>query len=351
MDIDGSVEDPANLKINIIDFTLFDIGSGAYTEFVIEPEIIMGIYAKYPEYITKKYGCIHSHNNMSVFFSGTDTSTLLEQAFIHNYFVSLIINNNYDKIAKISYKGTRKVTETFYNRIKSIMLPYNRTVEEDVVCVIDCDVDYETTETYVDDELMNQIAVLARKEEEKKLERAKIPVTYGKNSYKRIGYHNDFYDSDDDFPVGKVLTPPMPKNQLDLFAEEKVERSNLTFEKKCEAFVKRLLVIDYTGDETKSISLAEAREMRIAFYSPESNLAYLQEATELCEDIIDEVFQKEVEANWFNNVQFQKLRGMISSNCILLLNVADPLERKLLEIIDFKLKELDDSRTEDFAVK
>jgi hypothetical protein len=97
MDIEGSVEDPANMKIKVIDFTLFDIGSKAYTEFDVEPEIILPVYDKYPEYINKKYGLIHSHNTFGTFFSGTDTSTLLEQAIIHNFFVSLIINNKYDK--------------------------------------------------------------------------------------------------------------------------------------------------------------------------------------------------------------------------------------------------------------
>jgi len=64
MDIKGTVEDPATLEIKIVDFTLLDIGSAAYTEFEISPELILPIYDKNPDYITMKYGCIHSHNNM-----------------------------------------------------------------------------------------------------------------------------------------------------------------------------------------------------------------------------------------------------------------------------------------------
>lgn len=59
MDVIGTVEDPSNLKITISDFTLFDIGTGAYTEFEIDPSVIMSIYNKNPEYIIKKYGCLH----------------------------------------------------------------------------------------------------------------------------------------------------------------------------------------------------------------------------------------------------------------------------------------------------
>mgnify|MGYP001605668781 FL=1 len=59
MDIEGSVEDPTNLKIVVSDFTLFDIGTGGYTEFEVTPEIILPVYDKYPDYIEKKYGCIH----------------------------------------------------------------------------------------------------------------------------------------------------------------------------------------------------------------------------------------------------------------------------------------------------
>jgi len=105
---------------------------------------------------TIKTGIMHSHNNMGVFFSGTDTDTLLEKATEHSFFTSLIVNNRLDKIAKISYAGKLKTVETFYNRLGNIMLPYSKDVEEDVVFVIDCEVSFEN-DGCTDLELLDQI--------------------------------------------------------------------------------------------------------------------------------------------------------------------------------------------------
>lgn len=332
MDIEGTVEDPANLKINVIDFTLFDIGSGAYTEFEVDPEIIMAVYDKHPEYITKKYGCIHSHNNMSVFFSGTDTSTLLEQAFIHNFFVSLIINNDFDKIAKISYKGKRSITEKYFNRLGNVFLPFNKTYEEDVVYVIDCNVDYQTT-IFTDSELLEQVETLNKKEEEKKKRLAEQASKYPVQKYKKM-------DRDFDWP----------ENQLPLFEEKKYESSKKVLTEKCEKFVKQLMNIDHGGDETIGLTLAEAKELRDTFYADANRLEYLEELSEFCDDLFDLTFQKEIEANWYEEDKFKKLRVALASEFQKFLTITIPIERDILEIIDSKLKELENERKEGFVL-
>lgn len=344
MDIEGSVEDPANLKIVVSDFTLFDIGTGGYTEFEVTPEIILPVYEKNPDYIEKKYGCIHSHNNMNVFFSGTDTSTLLEQAFIHNFFVSLIINNEFDKIAKISYKGKKKVEKkekvTFYNRIGNIFLPYTKsideTTEEDVVYVIECNVEYEKN-IPIDEELVGQIAIITKQEEAKLARTNKYKQTFneGKNwKLKSMRKLSDFEDMKDfQYPY-----------QKELFEEDKIKSSNDSFDQKCENFIKRLICIDYTGDETKDLSMKETREEYIKYYSASPRREYIEEVQEFCDYLLDEVFKKELEANWYEDRKFSKLRMMLSSQFIKLLDISIPIEKDVLEIIDLKLKELDNER-------
>jgi hypothetical protein len=352
MDIKGTVEDPATLEINIIDFTLLDIGSAAYTEFEIAPEIIMPIYDKNPEYITMKYGCIHSHNNMGVFFSGTDTSTLLEQAFIHNFFVSVIVNNKFDKIAKISYQGKRtlkgKITETFFNRIGKILLPYTKVTEEnteeDVVYTIDCNVNYET-ENPQDEELIGQIDLLEKREEEKK---KKFTITHSKgfNNFDDRSFHKE------------VKTQPYQRQAvLDLGGmnwmqeedkAEKIKYANASFEMKCENFIKRLICIDYLGTETENISLTGARKLHQEDYFDAEPNEFLEEVSEFCNDLFPKVFDKELEKNWYEEKQFQKLKTMLASQFAKLLNVGDEIERGILEIVDLKLKDLENDRTAEF---
>ena len=88
---EGKYEDDT-LVIRCVDFFLMDIGSAAYTEFDMSPDVV-GYMAENPELLDCQMGLIHSHNNMSTFFSGTDTNTLLAEGKDRNHFVSLIVNN------------------------------------------------------------------------------------------------------------------------------------------------------------------------------------------------------------------------------------------------------------------
>jgi hypothetical protein len=354
MDIEGIdkgvIEDASQIKIRVTDFTLFDIGTGAYTEFSIEPEIIMPIYEKYPDYMTKKYGCMHSHNTMGVFFSGTDTSTLLEQAFIHNFFVSLIVNNRLDKIAKISFQGEREVTETLYNRIGKVMLPYNVKNKEEVVYVVDCDVEYEGTVTQ-DAELVSQIEMVEKLEVKRRA--AKFTPTAG------VRTHYGKVWSDDDFGGAYNRHYPAPTHKQQKFKEKdeafqqadmfdrKLQESRENLKKRCETFLKRVIGIDYTGFETEDMTLKEAWRYRELYYPSEESAKmteYFEEAAEFVEDNLHDCFRKEIDKNWDDATSFRKLRALLAYNFHDLLDVKKDLERKVLEIIDLQLKELEKER-------
>ena len=62
-DIEGTFEDN-NLVVTCKDIYLMDIGSAAYTEFNMSPDVI-SYMAQNPELLDYKTGLIHSHNNMS----------------------------------------------------------------------------------------------------------------------------------------------------------------------------------------------------------------------------------------------------------------------------------------------
>lgn len=88
---EGSFEND-DLVIRCVDIYIMDIGTQAYTEFDMNPDVI-SYMCENPELLDCQMGLIHSHNNMSTFFSGTDTATLKEEGRDRNNFVSLIVNN------------------------------------------------------------------------------------------------------------------------------------------------------------------------------------------------------------------------------------------------------------------
>lgn len=102
--VEGTFEDD-NLVVTCVDLCLMDIGTAAYTEFNMSPDVI-AYMTDNPELLDCKTGLIHSHNNMSTFFSGTDTSTLQEEGTDRNHFVSLIVNNAGTYTAGITQKVT-----------------------------------------------------------------------------------------------------------------------------------------------------------------------------------------------------------------------------------------------------
>ena len=110
---EGRFED-GTLAIRCVDIYVMDIGTAAYTEFDMSPDVI-SYMTDNPELLDCQMGLIHSHNTMSTFFSGTDTATLKEEGIDRNHFVSLIVNNEGTYTAAITrkVKATKTITENF----------------------------------------------------------------------------------------------------------------------------------------------------------------------------------------------------------------------------------------------
>lgn len=106
----GTMED-GSLVITCADIFPMDIGTGTYTEFDNSPDAV-SYMCDHPELLAPDVynGLVHSHNNMATFFSGTDTSTLLEEGKDRNHFVSLIVNNAGTYTAAITRKAVKDLT-------------------------------------------------------------------------------------------------------------------------------------------------------------------------------------------------------------------------------------------------
>lgn len=126
----GSYEE-GTLEIRCVDIFPMDIGSQAYTEFDMSPDVI-AYMTDHPELLDCQMGLIHSHNNMATFFSGTDTATLREEGNDRNHFVSLIVNNAGTYTAAITRRLTEKrvINTTFiYRTFDDVEKTGTRTVE------------------------------------------------------------------------------------------------------------------------------------------------------------------------------------------------------------------------------
>jgi hypothetical protein len=99
----GSIAKPEELVLTIEDILPMNKGTATYTEYTFDDSVVE--YMMDNETMEKgwKMGHIHSHNTMSVFFSGTDWSELEDNAPNHNFYLSLIVNNFMDFCAKVCF--------------------------------------------------------------------------------------------------------------------------------------------------------------------------------------------------------------------------------------------------------
>lgn len=108
---EGSFENN-DLVIKCVDIYIMDIGTQAYTEFDMNPDVI-AYMTEHSELLDCQLGLIHSHCTFSTFFSGTDTATLKEEGRDRNNFVSLIVNNAGTYTAAITRRvKTKQVRES-----------------------------------------------------------------------------------------------------------------------------------------------------------------------------------------------------------------------------------------------
>lgn len=137
-------------KVIAEDIFLAGIGTAAYTDYkagegAFKSVDIVELVDRFPGIFdgTHKNHHVHSHNNMGVFFSGTDWEQLEERGILANYLIMLIVNIAGDAIAKVAFKAKlkssgKKVIELFNNDDGFDTLTMgDGTGEEEVLVVMD----------------------------------------------------------------------------------------------------------------------------------------------------------------------------------------------------------------------
>lgn len=98
----GNIKNLKDLEFTADFLYPMNIGSSAYTEFEYNGEV-MNAYDIYEDGMESSTGMVHTHHNMSTFFSGTDYSELNDNCKNFNYYISLIVNFDGKYRAKIAF--------------------------------------------------------------------------------------------------------------------------------------------------------------------------------------------------------------------------------------------------------
>lgn len=130
-----------DLVITVEDILPLNIGNVTYTEFDGN-DVDIPNYIIDNNLINCRQGLIHSHHNMSTFFSNTDLNTLSEEGENNIHFVSLIVNNDNEYSAAITSKIRiqKKITTTTTTNGSFISFEgrnYNGNDDSETVEIID----------------------------------------------------------------------------------------------------------------------------------------------------------------------------------------------------------------------
>lgn len=166
--IEGTIKNPGNMKVILEDILPLDKGTSAYTSYELDD--------RFTDYLMEdekrmdwSIGHIHSHNVMGVFFSGTDNAELNDNAPSHNFYLSLIVNNYMEFIAKIAFVGSmlKEIKQLPYysqdeNGEKYIIEKANFNIKKDKLFVYDCLVVSPVEEVMIETGFADKVAEIMK---------------------------------------------------------------------------------------------------------------------------------------------------------------------------------------------
>ncbi len=148
------------MKIKVRDFVPLDVGSTSFTSIKPSGKQVVNMFTNRPHIMKEKLkqGLCHSHHNMGVFFSGTDTDTLLENASEYDMFLSIIVNNKGDIIAKVSRVVEVTITESYKYKFNfNSIFKEPETKTEEIIFIYDCKINFFSNDINKDIELIDEV--------------------------------------------------------------------------------------------------------------------------------------------------------------------------------------------------
>jgi hypothetical protein len=179
--VEGSISNPETYVAKTTDIYMMDIGSHSYTESDNHTEDVINMVDRVPAYMENRYGLIHTHHNMSAFFSGTDDQELHDNVHLYSYYLSLIVNFDGKWCAKIANlidvnSSSYTITEEDEEDVL-IEIPAKK-----VMITFDLDIEFEQTEAYDDVVELRIDEIQERKKKEAEEKKAKMQ-SFNNNPY------------------------------------------------------------------------------------------------------------------------------------------------------------------------
>lgn len=139
--ISGNPSKPSEFVLEAKNIFLMDIGTGAATEYNFDGDIV-DIYDNIEGSMEMKIGHIHSHHDMTTFFSGTDNDELMTNVGKHNYYVSLIVNFSGNYSCKVAFlSDVESTTWMHYVNDHGELKKFKQNHSEKYMVVIDMSIE------------------------------------------------------------------------------------------------------------------------------------------------------------------------------------------------------------------
>jgi len=255
--ISGNPSKPSEFLLKAKHIFLMDVGSAAFTEYQTDGDIV-DLYDKVEGAMEMKMGHIHSHHDMSAFFSGTDVDELMQNSDKHNYYLSLIVNFSGNYVAKVAFLSERKLTSWMhYTNDQGELKKFKEETVEKTMIVINMIIQLEYNNQFFYDRIDQ---VKEKKREAEKQKKAAEKVNEKKYKGRGAAYQQSFYGFDEDFTeMYKDQMRDQKRNPADLSTSD------------VESLTKNMLSVNANLSETLSVyqmlhKIAEANKEELKFY-------------------------------------------------------------------------------------
>ena len=264
----GSIKNPKKMTITLKDILPMDKGTAVTTEFTYDERYVEYLMND-PKRTDWKSGLIHSHNNMGVFYSGTDQQELLTNSKSHNFYLSVVVNNKLDIIGRIGISATIETeVEAEYQGLDEKGNSYNLgtskiKVKEEKLFYIDCDMAYNKPVSAMEEEFLDNINTILKPKttfksttsSPKKITAKPSTMTkqaaYIDSTYRGDNYWDDFsFDYNNrNFPSNRTSKVNYSKSSV-----------NTVLKKECENFLLKCFGYDDTDGEVE-VTLRDTYEV------------------------------------------------------------------------------------------
>jgi proteasome lid subunit RPN8/RPN11 len=204
--VKGSIKQFDKVEFVVEDIYLMNQGTKAYTEYELDDDLI-DYRMSNPQSLAWKIGLIHSHNSMKSYFSGTDMSELNDNSEFHNYYLSLIVNNFGEMVAKIAFRGDIKNYQCKDEKGENWDLSLLKAKQ--VMFTFDCEIIEEEIVPFVEESFSERLKEILKKAELKSMKEEE------KNKIKTLNTNSN---STSDFQ-NKNFTPHSSKQNDEWFTD------------------------------------------------------------------------------------------------------------------------------------